>query len=240
MLPALIKTLPAVRTAMQPPQVPPQRDERVRRVFLYGAGGLLLAGGLFLLGRSAYRTVVSTIEQRKSLDDNSPATYAKAIKMAFDNDGWWGTDEGKLRDALRQVPSKDAFKKTITSYQKLYNRSLLKDMEEELTSAEYQEMLYIIAAKPEKTGSNTNPAYLYSAWSKRLKAAFDNSNFFSGVDKDAVRSVFLEIPTQAAFIGVASAYRSEFGKTLSDDLRSKLGTTTNTEFMRIITSKPLR
>jgi len=46
---------------------------------------------------------------------------------------------------LRSLPSKDEFKKIINSYQKLYTRSLMADLKDELSTTEYNEMLAIIA-----------------------------------------------------------------------------------------------
>ena len=117
--------------------------------------------------------------------------------MAFENDFWfgWGTDEASIRRVIRLVPSKDEFKNVINSYQKLYARSLMMDLKDELTTSEYNEMLAIIAGKPDKTGSNYIPQIgqqQYQAWAKRLKAAFDISYWFiPGTDEDAIKAVFI-------------------------------------------------
>ncbi len=36
--------------------------------------------------------------------EGSSADFAKRIEMAFENDGWPGTDEEALRDVIRQIP----------------------------------------------------------------------------------------------------------------------------------------
>ncbi len=109
---------------------------------------------------------------------------------------------------MQQVPSQENFKEIIKSYQKLYNTNLLKDVSGELQSSEYNEMISIIASKPDKYKPGKAPVYNYKAWAKRLKAAFDKSyGFVPGTDEDAIRAVFVEIPSRAAFGEVAKAYR---------------------------------
>ena len=113
-------------------------------------------------------------EELKTLEDGNAPTIAKQIKMAFDNDGWFGTDKDALRAAVRAIQSKSEFRKVMVSYQKLYNSSLLGDMQKELKSTEYNEMLYIVSAKPETYNPNA-PQQLtmdqLQGWAKRLNAA---------------------------------------------------------------------
>jgi hypothetical protein len=140
------------------------------------------------------------------------------------------------------VPSKDEFKKIINSYQKLYARSLMMDLKNELTTSEYNEMLAIIAGKPDKMGANYIPQIgqqQYLAWAKRLKAAFDISYWFiPGTDEDAVKAVFTEIPTQADFKQVAVVYQKQFGNDLIGDLKSELEVWEYPSYMAIINNKP--
>ena len=44
-------------------------------------------------------------------DDSNAAYYAQKLRMAFENDNYfgWGTDEESIRETLRKVPSKDEF-----------------------------------------------------------------------------------------------------------------------------------
>jgi hypothetical protein len=98
-------------------------------------------------------------------------------------------------------------------------------------------MLQIIAAKPDKEGQapTTNQ---YTAWAKRLKAAFDKTySFIPGTDEDAIKAVFSEIPTQNAFIQVGKAYSKEFGENIITVLKSELEVWEYGEYMKIITSK---
>ena len=129
--------------------------------------------------------VINKIEDKahaKSFEDGTPQTIAKQIKMAFDNDGYWGTDVKALRIVLSNIKSKVQLKKVFDAYTNEYHRNMYKDMSDELQTSEYNEMLQIIAAKAEKEGQapTTNQ---YIAWAKRLKAAFDKTYaFISGTD----------------------------------------------------------
>lgn len=209
----------------------------LKEKILYTAGGIILLGGTFILGKKLVQKFITSREEKKSFDEGSSATIAKKIKMAFENDGWPGTNTTGLRIIFREVETKEQFAKVAKSYQKLYNSNLFKDMSDELQSSEYNEMLSIIAAKADK--GNTPSAYNYSAWAKRLKAAFDKTyGIFPGTDEDAIKAVFIEIPTQADFLKVADAYYKEYNSTLTDDLKSELEFWEYGEYMKIITSKP--
>ena len=69
------------------------------------------------------------------------------------------------------------------------------DLKEELAASEYNEMLAIIAGKPDKITGNYSPivtSQQYSAWAKRLKAAFDITYWFvPGTDEPAIKAVFI-------------------------------------------------
>lgn len=208
----------------------------------YSLLGIIVVGGAVIIGRNWIRKARTNNEERKTLDEGNAPTIAKQIKMAFENDGWFGTDKDALRQAIRDIPSKSEFRRVMVSYQKLYNSSLLGDMQKELKSSEYNEMLYIVSAKPETFSSNA-PKQLtmeqLQGWAKRLKAAFDISyGPFPGTDEPAIKAVFLEIPTQEVFNQVAVAYQSLFGNDLTADLKSELELWEYDPMMQIINSKP--
>lgn len=212
----------------------------------YGLLSIVVLGGSFYAGSKLLKKAKSNSEEKKTYQEGSSATYAKQIKMAFDNDTWfgWGTDEDALRKTIRAIPSKVGFKNVINAYQNLYNRSMMKDMQEELTSTEYNEMLAIVAGKPDRYNSGTplqisNTQFL--SWAKRLKAAFDISyGPFPGTDEDAIKAVFMEIPTQAVFANVAKAYKQEYSKDLITDLKSELEFWEYAPMIKIINTKPIR
>ena len=164
--------------------------------------------------------------------------------MAFEKDNYfgWGTDESAIRELIRKIPSKDEFKKVINSYQKLYARSLMLDLKEEMTTTEYSEMLAIVAGKPDSITKNGVPiigTQQYISWAKRLKAAFNITYWFvPGTDELAIKAVFMEIPTQADFQRVAQAYQKEYGNDLISDLKSELEFWEHSSMMDIINKKP--
>lgn len=212
----------------------------------YGLLSIVVLGGSFYAGSKLVKKAKSNSEEKKTYQEGSSASYAKQIKMAFDNDTWfgWGTDEAALRKTIRAIPSKAGFKNVINAYQNLYSRSMMKDMQEELTSTEYNEMLAIVAGKPDRYNSGaplqiSNTQFL--SWAKRLKAAFDISyGPFPGTDEDAIKAVFMEIPTQAVFANVARAYKQEYSKDLITDLKSELEFWEYAPMIKIINSKPIR
>ncbi len=210
----------------------------------YGIVGLVVLGGSYFIGRSAVRGARSTGEQKKTFDDGSAAAFAQQLKMAFENDNYfeWGTDEESIRSVIRKIPSKEEFKKVINSYQKLYAKSLMADLKSELATSEYNEMLAIISGKPDRTSGNFKPIITYQqyqAWAKRLKAAFDISYWFvPGTDEEAIKAVFMEIPTQGDYQQVVKAYLKQFGNDLMSDLKSELELWEIGSMMNIINRKP--
>ena len=226
------------------PETSTHDEFTLKEKLTYSIVSVVVLGGSFFIGRSLIRKARSTSEEKKTYDEGNAAAYAQKLKMAFENDMWfdWGTDEEAVRNVMRAVPSKDEFKKVINSYQKLYARSLMMDLKNELTTSEYNEMLAIIAGKPDKIGANYIPQIgqqQYLAWAKRLKAAFDISYWFiPGTDEDAVKAVFMEIPTQTDFQKVAVAYKSEYGNDLIGDLKNELEFWEYAPYISIINNKP--
>jgi hypothetical protein len=196
----------------------------------YGIIGTVVLGAAFFIGRSVIRKARANTEEKKTYEDGNPATYAKQIKMAFENDMWWGwgTDEEALRKVVIGIPSKEEFRKVINSYQKLYARSMMADMQDELTTSEYNEILAIIAAKPERYKSGQLPVIStvqYQSWAKRLRAAFEVNTWGIlpyGTDEDAIKAVFLEIPSKTAFQETARTYNNLYGDDLISDLKDEL------------------
>ena len=219
-------------------------DFTLKEKLTYGIVGLVVLSGSFFIGRSLVRGARATSEQKKTYEDGNAASFAQQLKMAFENDNYfgWGTDEEAVRTVIRKIPSKDYFKHVINSYQKLYARSLMADLKEELATSEYNEMLAIISGKPDRITGNYSPVISqqqYLAWAKRLKAAFDITYWFvPGTDEPAIKAVFMEIPTQADFQKVANAYLKEYGNDLMSDLKSELEFWEIGSMMDIINKKP--
>lgn len=224
-----------------------QQDEfTLEEKIKYGILGVVVLGGSFFIGRKLVRRAKSYSEEKKTYEEGNEATYAKQLKMAFENDMWfgWGTDEEAIRKVLRAIPSKEYFRRVISSYQKLYSRSLMKDMQDELTSTEYNEMLAILSVKPDRGKTLQQPKLSgeqFLAWAKRLKSAFNENTWGIlpyGTDEDAVKAVFQEIPTQAAFAQVAAAYKKEYDDDLMKDLKDELTVFEYAAMLGIITKKP--
>jgi hypothetical protein len=208
----------------------------------YSLLGIVVLGGVVIIGRNLVKKTEANNEQKKTLEEGSVPTYAKQVKMAFANDGWPGTDKNSLRQVIRDIPSKSEFRKVMDSYQRLYNSSLLGDMQKGLKSTEYNEMLYTVSAKPEVYNPNqpqTVTTEQLQGWAKRLKAAFDITyGPFPGTDEQAIKSVFLEIPSQAVFNQVGTVYKSLYGSELLTDLKSELEFWEYGPMMQVISSKP--
>ncbi len=208
---------------------------------LYGIGGLALATGGFMGVRYLVNRLKENIMQNQSLEDGNAATYAKQLKMAFENNGWWGTDVESIRQVFTEVPSKDSFESVRKSYQKLYHANLIRDLTDELTNTEYNEMISIISSKPQKSGGNTadDRAAQAIGWAKRLNAAVNYSvGGFPGTDEDAIRAVFTEIPSQGTYQLVKAAYQRLYGVSLDEDLEGDLEFWEIDEYMAIIKKKP--
>lgn len=194
--------------------------------------------GIVVLGKKIIDKQISNKAHSKSFEDGTPETTAKQIKMAFENDGYFGTDTDALRNVLIGIKSKAELDKVFKAYQKEYHSNMYKDMSDELQATEYNEMLQIMAGKPEKAGQ-APAASQYDSWAKRLKAAFDKTySFIPGTDEDAIKAVFTEVPTQTAFINVGKAYYKLFSQNLIDALKGELEVWEYGDYMKIITAKP--
>jgi hypothetical protein len=209
----------------------------VKEKIVYGVLSVIGVGGTVWIGKTMIQKFNSNKEENKSFEDGSPATIAKQIKMAFDNDGWWGTNVVLLRETLSSVSSQAGWDSVVKSYSKLYNSNLLKDLADELQSTEYNEMLQIINSKPLKKGQVAQ-ANQYSAWAKRLKAAFDKEYMFlPGTDDNAITTTLNEMQTQSAFIKTGVQYKTLYGKNVLDDLKAEAEFGQYDEWMNIIIKK---
>lgn len=218
---------------------PKNSGSNIKEVVIYTAIGLVLVGGTLYIGNKLLHKGISNTEEKKALEPNSTTSQAKQLKMAFDNDGWWGTDEELIRRTLRGLPDKKTYKEVAASYKKLYNSPLTKDMQDELTSTEYDEMMNILAAKPEEYKKGTPVNYNYLAWAKRIRSAVSVYYWiFPGTDEDAIKAVYLEIPTQAAFSKVKSAYKNEYGDDMMTDITGDLDLISIVELQTLISKKP--
>ncbi len=202
---------------------------------------LLAAAGIttaVIFGKKFIQKKIADKSESKTLIEGTPETLAKQIKMAFENDGYFGTDTKALRNVLQKISNKAELDKVFKAYQKQYQSNMYKDMSDELQATEYNEMLQIMQGKSDKPGQAPTQVQ-FTAWAKRLKAAFDKTySFIPGTDEPAIKAVFMEIPTQNAFINVGKAYYKEYSANLITDLKSELEMWEYGDYMKIITSKP--
>lgn len=123
--------------------------QRLKILVTYSTLALGTAAGLTLLVRHFIKKGQANSSQKNSLEEGDPATYAKQLKMAFDNDNYlgWGTNEEAVFQVFQEIPSKSMYNKVQKEYSQLYNRSLNADLEDELSSDEYNELIRILNAK---------------------------------------------------------------------------------------------
>jgi hypothetical protein len=221
--------------------IEPDTDKKMIRLVGYTLGTAVVGVALFFTGRYIYRKTVSNKEQNLSLDDNSESNLAKRLKMAFDNDGWWGTDVENVRKVFTDLKSKAEFVEVIKSYKKLYFKNLIEDLTDELTSSEYYEMQNILASKPAKTGqAQVFDLEKAKKFAKRFKAAFDYTILgMSATDLGALKQVLIEIPTKQIFELIKLAYKSLYGSFLESDMDSELDIF-DFSWKDIIQQKPLK
>lgn len=121
----------------------------LKTIAVYSALGLGTATGVFLLIRHFYKKAKKTVVEKRSLTEGDPSTYARQLKMAFDNDNWmgWGTNTEMVKQVFQSMPSKSTYQKVQNAYATLYNRSLTADLEDELTSEEYNQIISLLSTK---------------------------------------------------------------------------------------------
>lgn len=216
----------------------PGQPSRVKEIALYSFLGAAGVGAIIYFGKKFIDGLVESKAHSKSFEDGTPETYAKQIKMAFENDGYWGTNTVALRTVMQQIKSKAEMDKIYTAYRKEYHSNLYEDMQKELQSTEYNEMLQIIEGKPATPGQKPN-AVQYKAWAKRLKAAFDKEyGFIPGTDEPAIKAVFDEIPSKQDFVNMGIQYTKDYGVNLITALKAELEPWEYADYMTIILKKP--
>lgn len=126
-----------------------QNTQNLKTIVIYSALGLGGATGLLLLARHFYKKSLANISQRHSLEEGDPATFAKQLKMAFENDNYFGvgTNEDLVKKVFEDIPTKGMYSKVQREYSRLYGKSLNADLEDELDSNEYNELIRILNAK---------------------------------------------------------------------------------------------
>lgn len=212
---------------------------------LLGTAGAAATVGLVWWAATALKKVAANKSDRKSFSSESPETKAKLIRMAFENDGQFGTDVPALRLIMRSLKNQEEYNAIAKQYE-LQNRAkglsisrtLNNDMKTELQTSEFKEMLAIKEGKPLRAGDKILKSTVYRQWANRLKAAFEKQySFMPGTDEGAIHAVFVEIPTQKDFTNTSAFYTVQFGTDLIKDLQAELEVWEYPQFMKLITSK---
>lgn len=200
-----------------------------RKFYAKIIAGLGLAAGvafIIWLSNKRVKALQAKLETTKAFGNDKYATWAQQFKQAFDNDGWWGTDVKLVRRTMTSIPSKEDFDGVVKSYKKISEgRNLIMDLSDELTKLEYEEMLAIMRAKPQKSkGAEKVKVYDPKGWARRLHAAVNYTwiGFMPGTDEDAIKTVFREFPNRKAYNETATEYKKMYGTPLYVDLDGDL------------------
>ena len=121
-----------------------------KEIILYSVLGLGAASGLFFTARHFIKKGQKLNSENKSFDTGDPASFARRLKMAFENDLWWGmgTDEEKVYQVFREIPSKAFYDRVKDEYKKQnVGHTLPGDLKDELSSAEADEVARILNSK---------------------------------------------------------------------------------------------
>lgn len=126
-----------------------QKIQNLKTVVIYSTLGVGTATGLFFLARHFYKKTRANLSEKRSLEEGDPATFAKQLKMAFENDNYfgWGTNWNVVKQVFQAIPSKNMYAKVQREYLNLYSKSLNADLEDELSSEEYNELIRILNGK---------------------------------------------------------------------------------------------
>lgn len=219
-----------------------ETDKKVGKAAVYTIAGLLLAGSGYWAVRNALRNRKLVKSERQAFTEGTPESYANRIKMAFENDGWWGTNIPALREVLIEISSKEVFAKVAKAYKdQSKGGEIFHDLKSELTTSEYYEMMNLLAAKPQKSGTKKSYDWAWAtALSRRLKASFDYTIMgMPGTDKGALKAALEEIPSIYAFAMVKVMYKKLYGHEVEEDLDDELDTF-DFSWKDIVFSKPKR
>lgn len=119
---------------------------------LLGFVGVAAVGGLTLGTVKIVQAVRRKNEYEGALTYEKPASIASEIYMALQNDMMfgWGTDEEAVFAAFNRIVSQTHFSQVQDSYRTLYQKDLNRDLQDELSSEDYQKIMNVLRTKPVK------------------------------------------------------------------------------------------
>ena len=120
-----------------------------KTVVTYSSLGIGITAGAFLLVRHFIKKTEKNSAEKNSASEGDPATYAKQLHLAFQNDNYfgWGTNLNLLMQVFIAIASKKEYVKVQSAYQKLYGKSMNADLESELSADEYNSVIRVLSAK---------------------------------------------------------------------------------------------
>lgn len=203
----------------------PLRD---RRILIYTGSAIVVLTVASIFAYHKYQAHKASKAEGKALIDGTGQNYAKRLQLAFLNDGWWGTDVPLVRKVFQEIPYQEFYYKDVRSeydnITKQNNKSLDRDLADELTATELSEMTAILNSKPIKKGQKASFTLQTAAtFAHRIKAAFDYTILgMPSTDKGALETALRQIPSLYAFAMVKVVYKKEYGHDIENDLDSEL------------------
>jgi hypothetical protein len=128
-----------------------KKDKTTRNVAI----GLVLAVGAFFVGRVIVRKVRKNKTEKDAVN-NPPIQQALLLRSAMNPSGvkWLMSSDGTKEKSLLQTAKQiEDFNKVADAYKNLYNRSLISDLQKELGTDDYAELMNILNTKE---GHNNN------------------------------------------------------------------------------------
>ena len=112
--------------------------------------GLGAIAGVYLLVKSKVKANQQTVVQQTGLDAGTASNWAKRLKMAFGNYNpfGWTTDDAAVYQVFNEVPSKKAYSAVQAAYKVLYTKDLNADLQDELYTDAFAEVMRIYNTKP--------------------------------------------------------------------------------------------
>ena len=116
----------------------------------FGVLGLVTTVGTILLVRHFVKKSSKKTTEVKTTETGQPASYAKLLQMAFQNDNYfgWGTNTDLVYKVFNSLPSQAFYKLVQSEYDKMTGgKSLNADLSDELDTDEYTKVLGILQSK---------------------------------------------------------------------------------------------